>query len=56
MIGVCKTMAEAGFGEAPWVTGTLSRTLPSTSAAGEGRTKNRAHISEFPGLIGTLNL
>ena len=49
-------MAEAGFGEAHWVTGTLSMILSSNSTAGECRTKNRAHVSEFPGLIETLNL
>lgn len=37
------------------MTRTLSRTLSSTSTAWEGRTKNRAHVSEFPGLTGTLN-
>lgn len=55
MIGFYKTMAEAGFGEAH-VAGTLSVTLSPNSAAGERRTKNRAHVPEFPGLTETMNL
>ena len=50
------TRAQAGLGEAHWVTGTLSTTLSFTSTDGGYRTQNRAYVAKPPALSGSLNI